>query len=204
MPGPACGIWPAYWLFGPNWPASGEIDIIEGVNLQSTNQITLHTAPGCTINGSGSVSSTTIVTSNCNQDNAGTGCSYATASTNNYGAGFNSGGGGVYAMQWEESGIFVWFWPRSSIPSDITSGNPNPTGWGTPLAAFQGSGCDFTTAFANLNIVFDTTFCGSWAGAVWSSGSCASYASTCKAYVDATPSAFTAGYWLINYIKIYQ
>jgi len=24
MPGSACGSWPAYWLFGPNWPNSGE------------------------------------------------------------------------------------------------------------------------------------------------------------------------------------
>jgi len=24
MPGAACGSWPAYWLFGPNWPGSGE------------------------------------------------------------------------------------------------------------------------------------------------------------------------------------
>lgn len=23
MPGSICGVWPAYWLFGPNWPSSG-------------------------------------------------------------------------------------------------------------------------------------------------------------------------------------
>lgn len=23
MPGSICGVWPAFWLFGPNWPSSG-------------------------------------------------------------------------------------------------------------------------------------------------------------------------------------
>jgi hypothetical protein len=25
MPGSICGVWPAFWLFGPNWPNSGEV-----------------------------------------------------------------------------------------------------------------------------------------------------------------------------------
>ncbi|KAI4219082.1 MAG: hypothetical protein L6R36_008575 [Xanthoria steineri] len=39
------------WLTGPSWPLNGEIDIVEGVNLQSTNKITLHSDPGCIIKG---------------------------------------------------------------------------------------------------------------------------------------------------------
>jgi beta-glucanase (GH16 family) len=46
-----CGTWPAFWLVGPSWPHHGEIDIIEGVNLQTSVQSTLHTGTGCTMAG---------------------------------------------------------------------------------------------------------------------------------------------------------
>ena len=42
-----CGTWPAWWLVGPNSPYGGEIDIIEGVNMQTHDDTTLHTGPGC-------------------------------------------------------------------------------------------------------------------------------------------------------------
>lgn len=107
-------------------------------------------------------------------------------------------------MQWASDGIFVWFFPSGSIPEDITSGNPDPTGWATPMASFSGTGCDFDTAFANHNLIFDTTFCGSWAGQVWGDSSCSSMASTCNDYVANNPAAFMEAYWLINSVKVYQ
>lgn len=45
--GPA--VWPAFWMVGDNWPYGGEIDLIEGVHNSVQNQMTLHTAPGCTL-----------------------------------------------------------------------------------------------------------------------------------------------------------
>ena len=53
MPGGICGVWPSFWLVGPNWPSMGEIDIIEGVNGATTNTMTLHTSSGCSIQKEG-------------------------------------------------------------------------------------------------------------------------------------------------------
>lgn len=33
----------AVWMFGPNWPSSGEIDILEGVSRNTQNLMSLHT-----------------------------------------------------------------------------------------------------------------------------------------------------------------
>ncbi|RDL39358.1 Mixed-linked glucanase [Venustampulla echinocandica] len=204
MPGSICGVWPAFWLFGPNWPNSGEIDVLEGVNLAGTNSITLHTSAGCTINIGGSQGGTNLNDANCNSNNGYNGCGVTTTVPNAYGDGFNNNGGGVYAMQWESSGIYVWFFPRNNIPADIRSGNPVTGNWGLPIVAFNGgSGCNIDQHFMNQNIVFDTTFCGDWAGGVWG-GTCASRASSCNNYVAQNPGVFAPAYWTINSVKVYQ
>lgn len=200
MPGNECGVWPAFWMFGPNWPNSGEIDIIEGVSLQATNVMTLHTGDTCTIAGTQSLG--TLQTNDCNQNN-GYGCSISSGSSTSYGDAFNSVNGGVYATQWTSDYIRIWYFPRSSIPADITSGQPDPANWGLPDGNFQGS-CDIDENFANHQIVFDTTFCGDWAGSVWSSDPvCSLKASTCVDYVAGNPSAFADAYWDINYVKVF-
>ncbi|KAK4983989.1 hypothetical protein LTR66_008638 [Elasticomyces elasticus] len=206
MPGGICGTWPAFWTLGPDWPNNGEIDIIEGVNEQSTNAMTLHTGQGCTITNNNKFSGT-LSTSNCDVNAAGqpanAGCSIVAKNSNTYGTGFNAIQGGVYATEWTGSVISVYFFPRGSIPSDISRGSPDPSGWGTPLAQFQG-GCDISKKFKSQQIVFDTTFCGDWAGAVWSGSSCASKANTCNDYVQNNPSAFTDAYWSVNSLRVYR
>ena len=207
MPGGVCGTWPAFWMVGPDWPTYGEIDIIEGVNSQASNSMTLHTNAGCAITNNGQYTGT-MSTSNCNVGAAGqstnAGCQINCPSTGSYGTAFNAGGGGVYATEWTSDEISIWFFPRSAIPSDISSGSPNPTSWGPATAAFSG-GCDIDTHFENLQIVFDTTFCGDWAGSVWSSDhSCSPKASTCQSFVQNNPSAFATAYWSVNSLKVYQ
>jgi hypothetical protein len=204
MPGSTCGVWPAFWTFGPGWPGSGEIDIIEGVNAQNENAITLHTSSGCTMSTTGSGGGGVLANADCNSGNGNDGCSQSTTTSNNYGDGFNANQGGVYALDWTSSAISIYFFPRNSIPADITSGNPNPSSWGLPSAKFSGGGCNIDDHFKNHNIIFDTTFCGDWAGQVWSSGSCASKAATCTDYVAQNPSAFKDSYWLINSVKVYN
>ena len=58
----------------------------------------------------------------------------------------------MYAMQWDSVHIRVWFWPRSSIPSDALTTSPSPVGWGTPVADFRGS-CDIDQNFQSHQIV---------------------------------------------------
>ena len=206
MPGGACGTWPAFWMLGPNWPVNGEIDIIEGVNSQTNNAMTLHTNAGCSITSTGAFSGT-METSNCDvnaaNQAANAGCSIDSTNSNSYGKGFNANGGGVYATEWTSNDISIWFFPRGSIPSDISSGNPNPSGWGLPQAQFTG-GCDIDEHVKDQQLVFDVTFCGDWAGNVWSTDTtCASQGATCQAFVQNTPSAFQDTYWLINGLKVF-
>ncbi|OQD73046.1 hypothetical protein PENDEC_c017G05308 [Penicillium decumbens] len=205
MPGSVCGTWPAFWMLGSNWPNNGEIDIIEGVNTQSTNQMTLHTSDGCSINSFGYSGS--LNTDNCyveaDGQSANSGCAIQSSSTQSYGDGFNQAGGGVYATEWTSDAINVWFFPNSSVPYDITHGVPNPLLWGLPAARFSGD-CDIDSHFNELQIVFDITFCGDWAGDAWSSSTCASKASTCNDYVSNNPSDFKQTYWEINSLKVYQ
>ncbi|PVH75105.1 glycoside hydrolase family 16 protein [Cadophora sp. DSE1049] len=201
-----CGTWPAFWMFGPNWPSSGEIDIIEGVNAQITNSITLHTSPGCTIHNPNSQPGTHTVSTDCNAEDAHQGCSVSTSSPKNFGRGFNAVGGGVYAMQWASSGVYVWFWERGQVPRDVREERPDTWAWGQPLATFEGGGnggCDFNRMFRDMNLVFDTTFCGTWAGSVWGSSSCSHLAPTCEQYARENPGAFQEAYWLINSVKVY-
>lgn len=169
--------------------------------------MTLHTSEGCTISSSGDFSGS-IVSTDCwvddpNQsDNEG--CQITTSNTETYGSGFNANNGGVYATDFQDAAISIYFFPRGSIPSDITDGSPDPSGWGTPIAQFTDSSCDIQSYFTDLQIVFDTTFCGQWAGNVWSSGSCASVASTCDDYVENNPAAFVDAYWSINSLQVYS
>lgn len=209
MPGGACGTWPAFWLLSTTatWPNGGEIDIIEGVNTQNYNTMAAHTNAGCSISNTGGMSGQ-IVTPNCDVNAAGQaanqGCSIKTSNTNSYGTGFNSIGGGVYATEWTSNGILIWFFPRGSIPSDISSGSPNPSGWGLPMSKFAGA-CDWDEKVVNQQIIFDVTFCGDWAGNTFSSDStCSSKASTCQAFVQNNPSAFSDTYWSINGLKVFQ
>lgn len=207
MPGGICGTWPAFWTVGPNWPAGGEIDIIEGVHQQTTNDMTLHTGPGCSISNTGGFSGN-INSYNCDINAAGQGtnqgCQVGTPNSATYGSSFNANGGGVYALEWTDDAISIYFFQRGSIPSDVSSGSPDPSSWGNPVAKFEGS-CDIPQFFQNNQLVFDTTFCGDWAGATWSTSGCASTQyPTCESFVQNNPSAFKDAYWQVNSLKVYS
>ncbi|MCJ1476943.1 hypothetical protein MMC13_005612 [Lambiella insularis] len=204
MPGGICGTWPAFWMFGPNWPGSGEIDIIEGVNDASTNSMTGHTTAGCQATFPASAFTGAKLSADCDTNvNGNQGCSTADTDTRSYGAGFNAQGGGVYAMEWTSYYIQVFFWPAGYAPGDVFSASPEPWNWGKPAFLLQG-GCDIDAHFANHQITFDNTFCGSWAGSAWGGSCAAQHGGSCNAFVQNNPGAFADSYWLVNSLQVFS
>ncbi|RAL64600.1 hypothetical protein DID88_001633 [Monilinia fructigena] len=163
MPGGACGSWPAR-----------EIDIIEGVNSQNHNLMSLHAGGACSVSGTGQTG--TLQSANCNNfaNPVGVGCGISDTRTNSYGAGFNSNGGGIYAMEWTSSHIRVYFFPAGSAPADINGPNPDPSKMGNSRLKLR------------------------------SDGTCAPKAATCTDYVASNPGAFADQYWLVRSISVYQ
>lgn len=205
-----CGTWPAWWMFGPSWPQGGEIDIIEGVNLQSNDLTSLHTTSGCTMSGTDtSVFTGTQITPNCDVNAPGQaqnqGCGTQASGAGTYGASFNQNFGGVYVCELAQSNgsvegaISTWFFPRNMIPTDLTNKVPKPSNWGKPYAKFPlGSNCQ-ANHFSNLQMVIDLTFCGDWAGSAFPS----QCSGSCNDFVMSNPVYFSEAYWSINYINVF-
>ncbi|KAF8591831.1 glycoside hydrolase family 16 protein [Ramaria rubella] len=196
-----CSVWPAFWTVGDNWPNNGEIDVFEGVHDDTHNQITWHTADGCNLTVPGNFSGTPSNHTSCFSSPAdNSGCAVIDWSRASYGPQFDALNGGVYAMKWDEDSIDVWFFYRASIPTDISQGAPDPSGWGQPSAALASSGCNTTKYFVEHQIVFDITTCGDWAGSSFATSGCPG---TCGQTVQ-DPSNFVNASWIINSLHVYQ
>jgi len=193
-----CGTWPAWWLVGPNWPTGGEIDIIEGVNKGTVDQSTLHTNTGCVMTRENNTQFTgKWASKNCLGNN---GCGII-GNPNSYGAPFNAAGGGVFATEWTQGFIRMYFFPRGKIPADLNTATPNPAGWGLPFAHFTlDSECP-PTHFKDHTMVINLTFCGDWAGQVF--GAQCPGMGNCGDYVKNNPQALNEAYWLINYVTVF-
>lgn len=228
MPGQSCGVWPAFWTLGSGaWPYNGEIDLIEGINLNVNNQITLHTSDNCTmITPPGAALSPVhdpknrtwvrgVASGECSTNYTTDGC-YANGTVpDNYGDGFNANGGGIYAMQWTSRFLKMWFFPRYAIPPaaqdaiDGTCDSPDVSGFGIPQAAFFGGrGCNVDARFKQHRLIFDTTFCGDWAGRKWPSSCPSAYgrngSDACAIYVGAHPEDYMEAYWEVNSIQVFK
>ena len=203
MPGGICGTWPAFWTVGPNWPNNGEIDIIEQVNEAGTNQMTLHSSSGCSSRASSLQTGMQLSTDCFAYAAANQGCAVREPDERSYGRKFNARKGGVYAMEWTGESVKIWFWSRDRIPPNALSASPNPSTWGRPSAKFYGS-CNIDQKFRNHQLVFDTTFCGDWAGNTWGKSSCAKKAPSCTDFVAHHPQEFSEAYWEINSLKVFK
>lgn len=210
-----CSVWPAFWTQGPSWPAGGEIDIIEGINLQPTNMIALHTSgnTSCTIPTTFTPSfSGRVSYPNCdNSQNFGSGCTVYDLNTNSFGQAFAEAGGGVFVAEFAEDGIRVWFMTRSAIPSTVrvNATQIDTSTLGIPVAEYPSSSCDITNLFGPQTLTINIALCGDYAGLP------SELARTCPALVgDATcyttyvinnaSTTYAQAYFEINYINVYS
>ncbi|KAI5123088.1 hypothetical protein M0805_001444 [Coniferiporia weirii] len=200
-----CSTWPAFWSVAPDWPVGGEIDTFEGVNDVTNNRMTLHTDPGCTqVNAT--QTSTIVNSTDCNYLLDGNqGCVTTDPDDSSYGQAFALAGGGIYVTEFAGSGISVWHFNRSSIPSSLSGDNVTSfdiSTLGTPVANWPNTGCDISTYFRPQNLVFDITLCGDLAGLA------SVFAETCSGdcYVDwvtGSPSNYDDAYFEVRSVKIY-
>ncbi|PBK63491.1 hypothetical protein ARMSODRAFT_963104 [Armillaria solidipes] len=132
-----CSVWPTFWTFGGTdleWPMFGEIDIVEGVNLMTNNQMALyHNDSSCVQPPNPGQSGRTLNTDCNNGSPAGsTGCARQNI-------------------------------PKSLTSATSTS-NMDTTDWGLPSASYPSSGCDLQKLFKPQKLILDITLCGTWAG----------------------------------------
>lgn len=172
--------------------------------------MTLHTNAGPRITKSTPQEPFTgeVLTEDCDVNAAdqsrNAGCAIADNTGLTFGNDFNTNGGGVYATEWTSTSISIWFFPRGRFPSDIASASPSPSkNWGPANSVFTGD-FNMDDHFKNLKIIFDTTFCGDWAGNLWNQSQCGNLAPSCEAFVSNNPTAFTEAYWAINTLQVFQ
>jgi len=204
-----CGSWSSWWMVGPSNPLNGEMDIIEGSNNVEVNLMTLHTGSSCDASnnqftghwatGPGGAPATNCWWHAPHQfENQG--CSIYGGP---YGRSLNNMGGGVYALEWTDNFLRVFFFPDNRLPADLMSDHPTPNSWGLPLANLQLSAeCRQRNPIRDMNMVINIAFCGDYAGKLFPS-QCPSLGN-CNTFVQRNPHAFLDTFWLIDYIKVYQ
>lgn len=150
-----CGSWPAYWTYNYGEEPYGEVDIIEGANNQTGDELSLHTSARCRLEPDPRYQTGSDVRSDCSlATNYIDGCGVS-GPPESYGDPFNALGGGVWALVIDNNDLAVWMFARAGIPDDILSGKqPTPSNWGKPLLHFKSHpGCRVFEQWKNQTIV---------------------------------------------------
>ena len=184
-----------------------EIDVIEGINLWTSDQTSVHTSSQCDFTNM-NITNMTGKWTNKNCTIPSNGCAIIPNENNTYGKGFNEMGGGIYVTELtDDIGIKIWFWSMNdkNIPKSIYNKQPNTNEFGIPYAYFPfGNNCPSRNWY-NIQIMFDIYLCG-WAGDkyFWDTN-CQNYTKnqTCQQWVANNPSYFKDAYWLINFVDVY-
>ena len=128
-----------------------QVDIIEYVNTDRSNQYTLHTGSGavCKMDPGAGFEGTPLGTECRSGAGSNAGCAIKDFD-GTAGAPFNAGAGGVFVLLWDETQLSFWRFGRGEIPQDIYDGCPDPDSWGTPIALWTDESCDIGNAFRDM------------------------------------------------------
>lgn len=234
-----CGVWPAWWLTDEEaWPRNGEIDIFETVNRQSRAKTAMHSTKGCEVGAAprdmftgewdtayGIPDKKTGIPRKDGKDATNCyvydpdqwlnqGCVAVSSDEDTVGPGFNEGGGGMFALEWDPGygRVRSWAWRADNVPSAVLrsyeTGRAGDTDdWGTPYGYFPiGDGTECPSGhFRNMHVVFNLAFCGTVAGNRFKLD-CPQEAEeygSCEAYVSDKRNVEEA-YWLIDGMRVWQ
>ena len=152
-----------------------------------------------------------VAGNNCwNGTDNNAGCGVA-GDPSTFGQAFNQAGGGVYACELRSEGIRIWFFPRASLPGDVSAAigtgasdnsHPDPSKWPEPLADFPNTKCNIGDHFRNQSIIVNIDLCGQWAGRVYNTEN--NCPGDCKQFVAQNPTAFNDAFWQLGRFKVYQ
>ncbi|GAA6017774.1 hypothetical protein JCM11491_004613 [Sporobolomyces phaffii] len=207
-----CSVWGALWSQAAIWPAGGEIDTWETANLMEYNQMALHTTANCLAQNSSSSDEYTaqLLSNNCDSEaNYNSGCNALDPSTTSAGQALAAAGGGMWATEYASTGIKIWHFQRSAVPSDLSSNSSSidPTSWGTPTYFVPTSSCNIEEHFQAQHLVIDITLCGDWAGSnatLDATGCPLTTQPTCYTQYVLNASNYDNAYFEIPSIRVYQ
>ncbi|KAI6780209.1 uncharacterized protein J7T54_002988 [Emericellopsis cladophorae] len=198
FPKAQCGVWPAFWTHGPNWPDGGEVDLYEQWNDATKSGPVFHVGDSskygqCILDGEDQTAE--VVTDNCDNTFSNEPHQYLNQGciTKDAAAPWANPNGGVYAMEWTSDFIKVFTWTHETVPADVASSNPDPSKWGTPAAFLKNNKCDIDKHFGPQKMVLNIDFCGAPAGLESEWGKACKAATgydTCVEYVAKEPKAF--------------
>ncbi|OAV88436.1 hypothetical protein PTTG_04061 [Puccinia triticina 1-1 BBBD Race 1] len=197
----SCASWPAFWMYGEDWPRNGEVDIFEGWNDNTRGRATLHTSPGCSHDPTG-IQTGKVLQETCDSSvNYNAGCSVEDPTTDFYGPSLNNNGGAVFVVMYTISEISVWRFRRQDVPQDIMNSKPTPESWPTPTATWRsGASCDIAKKFGPQNLVINIALCGDSDLNTYAQGKCPG-----KCYDHLLKgSNYKDVYFAINSIKIFK
>ncbi|XP_006458818.1 hypothetical protein AGABI2DRAFT_213201 [Agaricus bisporus var. bisporus H97] len=201
-----CSVWPAMWTTallqpGQKWPTGGEIDIMEGINLNPNPQMGLHTTSGCT-QMDPKQSSSFINGTDC--EGAG-GCITTYDDEASYGTAFAAKGGGAFVTEFSNNGISMWFFERPNVPDSLKNNESSidTSTLGIPMGHYPSTGCDIGEFFGKQNLIFDITLCGDFAGAP------TYFSLTCTGqcyqdYVMGDGSVYGDAYFEVDYVRVFS